>query len=41
MARKGTIAQYKDRMSSPIGMVRTDPKTRQPIKKAAVKRKAK
>ena len=39
---KNTIGEYKDRMSSPVGAVRTDPKTRKPIKKtAAVKRSKK
>ena len=28
---KTTIDDYKDRMTSPIGAVRIDPKTRQPI----------
>lgn len=36
---KGNISEYRDRMSSPVGIVRTDPKTRKPIKKtSAVKR---
>ena len=26
------IDEYKDRMTSPVGVVRTDPKTRKPIK---------
>lgn len=39
---KTTIDDYKDRMTAPIGAVRTDPKTRQPIKpKKTVKRKTK
>lgn len=29
--KKGTINDYKDRLSSPIGAVRIDPKTRKPI----------
>ena len=38
---KNKIGDYKDRMSAPVGAVRTDPKTRKPIKKTSVKRKAK
>lgn len=37
---KSKISDYKDRMSSPVGLVLTDPKTRKPIKsgKKAVKK---
>lgn len=36
---KTSIGQYKDRMSAPVGIVRTNPKTRKPIAaKTAVKR---
>lgn len=39
---KNSISEYKDRMTSPMGIVRTNPKTGKPVKKrAAVKRKAK
>lgn len=30
---KSSIDAYKDRMSSPVGIVRTDPKTRKPSSK--------
>ena len=30
---KANIGDYKDRMTSPIGAVRIDPKTKKPIKK--------
>ena len=39
MAKKANINDYKDRMSSPIGAVRLDPKTMKPAKsKTAVKK---
>ena len=38
---KSSIDDYKDRMSSPIGIVRTDPKTRKPIKKKPTVKKEK
>ncbi|MBO4677471.1 MAG: hypothetical protein J5633_07995 [Oscillospiraceae bacterium] len=33
MSRKNSIDDYKDRMTSPVGIVLTDPKTKKPIKK--------
>ena len=30
---KRTINDFKDRMTSPVGIVRTDPKTRKPKKR--------
>lgn len=42
MATKTKIEDYKDRMTSPVGAVRIDPKTKKPIKqKPAVKREKK
>lgn len=32
MAKKPSIDAYKDRMTSPVGAVLIDPKTRKPIK---------
>lgn len=36
---KGTIKDYKDRMTSPVGIVVTNPKTRKP--KSPTKKKGK
>ena len=30
MAEKRNISEFKNRMTSPVGFVRTDPKTRKP-----------
>lgn len=38
---KTKIEDYKDRMSSPIGAVRIDPKTKKPIKKKPTVKKEK
>lgn len=38
---KNKIGDYKDRMDSPIGIVRTDPKTRKPIKKTSTVKRGK
>lgn len=38
---KNRIDEYKDRMDSPMGIVRTDPKTRKPIKKKSTVKKVK
>ncbi len=37
--KKPTIDDYKDRMTCPIGAVRTDPETRKPITKPKKKTK--
>ncbi len=39
--QKNRIDDYKDRMSSPIGAVRIDPKTKKPIKKRPTVKKEK
>ena len=40
MATKTNINEYKNRMDSPVGAVRIDPKTRKPIKdKKSTKKK--
>lgn len=35
------IDDYKDRMTSPVGMVRIDPKTKKPIKSKTTVKKSK
>ena len=39
--KKNNIKDYKDRTTAPIGAVRIDPKTRQPIKANGTKKKGK
>lgn len=39
--KKATINDYKNRMTSPIGAVRIDPKTRKPIKTTTAKKRGK
>jgi len=38
---KNNIGAYKDRMASPMGIVRTNPKTRKPVQKTATVKKGK
>ena len=39
MAKKPSINDYRDRMTAPVGVVLTDPKTRKPLKSKTTTKK--